>query len=50
VPPVFLLSGTFQVTTLRDIIGLRRSPITIFLSLFFIGRTWPNYDFFARRL
>jgi hypothetical protein len=32
-PPVFLLSGAFQVTTLRNIFGVRGSPMTTFLSL-----------------
>jgi hypothetical protein len=33
VPPVFLLSGAFRVTILRDIFGVRGLPMTIFLSL-----------------
>jgi hypothetical protein len=33
VPPVFLLSGAFRVTILRDIFGVWGSPMTIFLSL-----------------
>jgi hypothetical protein len=32
-PPVFLLSGAFRVTTLCDIFGVRGSPMIIFLPL-----------------
>jgi hypothetical protein len=48
-PPVFLLSGTFRVTTLRDILGVQGSPMTIIYLLLSAtqGRTMT---FFARRL
>jgi hypothetical protein len=32
-PPAFLLSGSFRVTTLRNIFGVRGSLMTTFLSL-----------------
>jgi hypothetical protein len=41
-PPVFLLSEVFRVTILRDIFGVRGSPMTIFLSFLLsaaLGRT-----------
>jgi hypothetical protein len=33
VPPIFLLSRAFRVTTLHDIFGVRGSQMMIFLSL-----------------
>jgi hypothetical protein len=49
-PTAFLFFGAFRVTTLHDIFDVRVSPMMIFFTFAFIGRTWLNQDFFAHRL